>query len=386
MAEHPVYLDNMASTPVDPRVVAAMTPFWSESFGNPHSAEHAFGWRAHDAVQRAAASIARLIGAEADEIVFTAGATEANNLAILGLAHRAPADRRRILVSAIEHKSALSAARTAADRYGMILKTVPVDGEGQVDLGRLAAMISEDVLCVVSMAVNNEIGTIQDSAAIAAICAEAGAHFICDAVQAPLALDLDVDTDNIPLLILSAHKIYGPKGIGALYIRRDLMRSIEPQIYGGQQQGGLRAGTLPTPLCVGFGAAAELLDGCQAAQERSNVAALRDQFEEGLRRLGHAVAFNGGGAARHPGNSNVRFLERDGQDLITALQPRLAASSGSACSSGLNEPSHVLRAIGLNGTEANSSIRFSFGRFNTETDISIAVEALSDALDAKDAA
>jgi cysteine desulfurase len=386
MFEHSVYLDNMASTPVDPRVVRAMSPFWCESFGNPHSAEHTFGWQAHDAVQAAAESIARLIGAEADEIVFTAGATEANNLAILGLAHRAPPGRRRLLVSAIEHKSALSAARAAADRYGMTLETVPVDGEGRLDLGRLTETISEDVLCVVAMAVNNEIGTIQDTATVAAICADAGAHFICDAVQAPLAVDLDVDKNNIPLLVLSAHKIYGPKGIGALYIRRDLMRSIEPQIYGGQQQGGLRAGTLPTPLCVGFGAAAALLDKHEAARERARIAALRDRFEEGLRRLGHAVAFNGAGATRHPGNSNARFLARDGRDLIVALQPRLAVSSGSACSSGIIEPSHVLRAIGLKGDEADSSVRFSFGRFTTEADTSTALEALSEALGARDAA
>lgn len=376
----------MASTPVDPRVVQAMIPFWCKSFGNPHSAEHTFGWQAHDAVQQAAESIARLIGAEADEIVFTAGATEANNLAILGLAHRAPVGRRKILISAIEHKSSLAAARAAADRYEMKLEALPVDAEGRIDCDCLSEAISDDVLCVAAMAVNNEIGTIQNIDRVAAICAAAGAHFICDAVQAPLALDVDVNGSNIPLLVLSAHKIYGPKGIGALYVRRDLMRWIEPQIYGGQQQGGLRAGTLPTPLCVGFGAAAELLNKHQAALERAKVTALRDQFEKGLRGLGHAVAFNGGGAARHPGSSNARFPERDGRDLITALQPRLAASSGSACSSGFNEPSHVLRAIGLSGEEANSSIRFSFGRFNTEADISTAVEALSEALDVKDAA
>lgn len=283
-------------------------------------------------------------------------------------------------------KSALSAARAAADRYGMILETVPVDGKGRFDLGRLRETISEDVLCFVAMAVNNEIGTIQDIAPNAAICTEAGAHFICDAVQAPLALDLDVEMNNIPLLILSAHKIYGPKGIGALYIRRDLMKSIEPQIYGGQQQGGLRAGTLPTPLCVGFGAAAALLEKHEAARERAKVAALRDRFEEGLRHFGSAVAFNGAGAARHPGNSNARFRGRDGRDLITALQPRLAASSGSACSSGIIEPSHVLRAIGLKGDEADSSIRFSFGRFTTEADTATALEALSEVLAAEDAA
>jgi cysteine desulfurase len=335
-----------------------MAPFWSETFGNPHSAEHGFGWRANEAVERAAASIARLIGAEADEIIFTAGATEANNLAILGLAHRAPAARRRILISAVEHKSALSAAQAAANRYGMTLETMPVDGEGRIDVSRLAKTIAQDVLCVVAMAVNNEIGTVQDTPTLAAISAEAGAHLVCDAVQAPLAIDLDVDRDNIPLLILSAHKIYGPKGIGALYVRRDLLNSIEPQIYGGQQQGGLRAGTVPTPLCVGFGAAAALLEKREAARERTTVASLRHRFEESLRRFGHPVAFNGSAAARHPGNSNARFPGQDGRDLIASLQPRLA----------------------------DSSVRFSFGRFTTELDATAALEALSEALTAEEAA
>lgn len=380
MTERPVYLDNMASTPVDQRVVDAMAPFWSDSFGNPHSVEHTFGWRADEAVERAAASVARLIGADADEIVFTAGATEANNLAILGLAHRARPDRRRILVSSIEHKSTLAAARAAADRYGMIVETIPVDGEGRIDLNRLAGTISEDVICVVAMAVNNEIGTIQDTATIATICAASGAHLLCDAAQAPLAVDLDVSGCNIPLLVLSSHKIYGPKGIGALYVRRDLITSIEPQIYGGGQQRGLRAGTLPTPLCVGFGTAAALLGAQEAVRERSRIAALRDRLEDGLRGLGYPVAFNGAGALRHPGNSNARFIGRDGRDLIAALQPRIAVSSGSACSSGIVEPSHVLRAIGLTGEEADASVRFSLGRFTTEADVRVTLEAISGAL------
>ena len=192
-----VYLDAMASTPVDPQVVAAMAPYWSEAFGNPHSVDHVAGWRAADAVEAAAASIARLIGAEPDEIVFTAGATEANNLALLGLAGRAPPNRRRILVSAIEHKSVLSAARAAAARHGLNCETVPVDANGSIDTDRLAKMLSDDVLCVAAMAVNNEIGTIQDVAGVAAVCERVGAHFLCDAVQAPFALDIDVARDGM---------------------------------------------------------------------------------------------------------------------------------------------------------------------------------------------
>jgi cysteine desulfurase len=374
-----VYLDAMASTPVDPQVVAAMAPYWSEAFGNPHSADHAAGWRAAEAVEAAAASIARLIGAEPDEIVFTSGATEANNLALLGLAGRAPSNRRRILVSAIEHKSVLSAARAAA-RHGLSCEIVPVDAHGSIDADRLAAMLSDDVLCVAAMAVNNEIGTIQDIAGISAACERVGAHFLCDAVQAPLALDIDVADLGLATLSLSAHKIYGPKGIGALRIRRDVQREIEPQIHGGQQQSGLRAGTLPTPLCVGFGAAAELLLAGEVDAERSRVAELRDRFEIGLAGLGTPLRFNGVGACRHPGNSNVSFIRRDGRELLQSLQPKVAASSGSACSSGIVEPSHVLRAIGLSGEEADSSIRFSLGRFTNRREVEVALQAIAQAL------
>lgn len=274
----------------------------------------------------------------------------------------------------------LSIAHAASDRYGTIVEIIPVDANGRIDLNRLAGTISEDVICVVAMAVNNEIGTVQDIPAVAAICAAANVHFVCDAVQAPLAINLDVDRCEIPLLVLSAHKIYGPKGIGALYVRRDVRNSIEPQVYVGGQQCGLRAGTLPTPLCVGFGTAATLLETQEAVKERAKIESLRDRFENGLRRLGHPIAINGADAPRHPGNSNARFRDRDGRDLIAALQPKIAVSSGSACSSGIIEPSHVLRAIGLTGEEANSSVRFSFGRFTTEADIAATIEALSEAI------
>jgi cysteine desulfurase len=374
------YLDNMASTPVDLRVIESMRPFWSESFGNPHSADHWFGWKANEAVEGAAASVACLIGADADEIVFTSGATEANNLAVLGLAHRAPKGRRRILVSPIEHKSSISAVRVAAERYGLAYEMLVVDSEGRIDIENVSKVIGDDVLCVLAMAVNNELGTVQDIPAISAICAKFGAHLISDAVQAPCAVDLDVGRDNVPLLVLSAHKLYGPKGIGALYVRRDIRNSVEPQIYGGHQQGGLRAGTLPTPLCVGFGAAATILKGEDMIHERSRIEALRNQFETGLRQLDLSIAFNGAGAQRHPGCSNTRFDGHDGRDLLSLIQPSVAGSSGSACSSGITEPSHVLRAIGLSGEDADASIRFSFGRFNAEADVPVAIGAISQAL------
>lgn len=379
----PIYLDHMASTPVDSRVVRAMAPYWSEAYGNPHSIDHSFGWRAHEAVEKAAEAIARLIGADSDEIVFTSGATEANNLAILGLAHRAPAGRRRILVSAIEHRCALAAARAAAARYGTICEVIPVDVDGRVNPMRLAEMLSEDVLCVVTMAVNNEVGTIQDVAAIGAACAKVGAIYVCDAVQAPMAIDIDVARDGIGLLSLSSHKIYGPKGIGALYIRRDLQSAIEPQIYGGDQQRGLRSGSLPTPLCVGFGMAATLLSSAEAPAERTRVEGLRRVFETGIEGLGEAIAFNGFEAKRHPGSSNIRFIGRDGRHLLAMLQPLVAASSGSACASGVPEPSHVLRAIGLSAEAAESSIRFSLGRYTTEEDVIRAIGEISQCLAAE---
>jgi cysteine desulfurase len=357
-----------------------------DSFGNPHSADHSFGWQADEAVQKSAASVASIIGADADEIVFTSGATEANNLAILGLAHRAPPTRQRIIVSAFEHKSSLSAARVAAERYGMSFEIVPVTGAGLIDMERLQRMLSDDVLCVVAMAVNNEVGTVQDIDGIAAICADFGVHHVCDAVQAPMATDIDVARTGIATLSLSAHKIHGPKGIGALYVRRGLSGLIEPQIHGGHQQGGLRAGTLPTPLCVGFGAAADILSDATAQAERGRIAGLRDDFEEGLRRSGLDFTINGSDVPRHPGCSNVRFVGRDARDLISMLQPHVAASSGSACSSGIVEPSHVLRAMGLAGEEADASVRFSFGRTTSETDVVAALEAIADALSEEAAA
>lgn len=376
-----IYFDNMASTPADPRVVSAMEPYWTELFGNPHSVDHAVGWEAADAIETAAEAIARLIGAEPDEIIFTSGATEANNLALLGLADRAPMNRRRILVSAIEHKSVLSAARAAAARHGMTYEVLPADRHGSIDMDRLAATLSDDVLCVAAMAVNNEIGTVQDIDGISTACERVGAHFLCDAVQAPLSIDIDVSKYGMSTLSLSAHKIYGPKGVGALYVRRDIQGEIGPQIHGGQQQSGLRSGTLPVPLCVGFGAAAGILtEGDEAARERVRVAGLRDRFEAGLTGLGFPLRFNGRTGQRHAGNTNVSFLGRDGRHLLQLLQPAIAASSGSACASGTIEPSHVLRAIGLSGEEANASVRFSLGRFNTESDIEFALHAIGAAL------
>ena len=259
MQPRTIFADYQATTPVDPRVVESMAPHWSEEFGNPHSNDHMIGWRAADAVREAASSVAGLIGADPDEVTFTSGATEANNLALLGLARRAPSDRRRILVSAIEHKCVLAAARALAAREGFTIETIPVDREGFVDLETLERIVDETVLAVSVMAVNNEVGTIQDIEAISKALLSHGVLFHCDAAQAPCAMDVMGLASYADLISLSGHKMYGPKGIGALYIRRDLHQRIEPIIYGGGQQSGLRSGTIPTPLCVGMAAAVDIL-------------------------------------------------------------------------------------------------------------------------------
>ena len=372
-----IYADYQATTPVDPRVMAAMEPYWRVSFGNPHSSDHVMGWNAAEAVANAAASVAALIGADDSEIVFTSGATEANNLAILGLARRTPLGRRRILVSAIEHKSVLAAARALEEREGFTVELIPVDHDGFVRLDALDELLSDDVLLVSVMAVNNEIGTVQNISDIAELTRALNTLLHCDAAQAPCGMDVCDLVDSADLLSLSGHKMYGPKGIGALFVRHGLEDCLEPMIYGGEQQGGLRSGTVPVPLCVGMGSAAELLFGETGAEERQRIAQLRDAFIDGLPN----VILNGpNGTTRHPGNVNVRFPGTNAQDLLASMQPMLAASTGSACASGIPEPSHVLRAIGLSTEEADSSVRFSFGRFSSTIDVGIIAAALRDTL------
>ena len=376
-----IYADYQATTPVDPRVLERMAPHWRDSFGNPHSIDHVIGWRAAESVREAATSVATLIGADADEIVFTSGATEANNLALLGLARRAPAGRWRLLVSAIEHKCVLAAARSLEEREGFVVETVPVDGDGFVRLDVLERMLDDTVLVAAVMAVNNEVGTIQDVPRIGQLLRRHGVLFHCDAAQAPCAMDVGGLASHADLVSLSSHKMYGPQGVGALYIRRDLWTRMEPVLYGGGQQGGLRSGTVPVPLCVGMAAAAEIARSAEGAAERERVAQLRDAFVRSLRRGSIPLTVNGPATAgRHPGNANLQFAGCNAQDVLGALQPRLAASTGAACSSGVPEPSHVLRALGLSEAEAAASIRFSFGRFTTDEEVAEAARLVLDAL------
>ncbi len=379
-----IYFDHQATTPLDPRIFRKMEPFWRESFGNPHSIEHSIGWAADKAITDAKASVATLIGADADEVIFTSGATESNNLALLGISRGldAASDRRRIFVSAIEHKCVLAAAQALQEHGGFKVDTVPVDKKGKIKQDELKKMISSDVLLCSFILVNNEIGTIQEISEISQICRASGTLLHCDGAQAPAAMDLSQIADRVDFLSLSGHKMYGPMGIGAVYIRRDLQPCIEPVIYGGGQQDNLRSGTLPLPLCVGMGEAAKLCTGDEAASVRKRVRSLRDNFVEQLVQTHWSIQLNGPDLDdRHPGNANVRFEGFDAQDILGALQPKLAASSGSACTSGIPEPSHVLRAIGLNTEQADASVRFSLGRDTTESDVQNAVELITQALE-----
>ena len=273
-------------------------------------------------------------------------------------------------MSAIEHKCVLAAARSLEEREGFTVGTIPVDGEGFVDLEALAAMVDETVLVASVMAVNNEIGTIQDLPRIATLLRGHDVLFHCDAAQAPCAMDVGDLALHADLISLSGHKIYGPQGIGALYVRRDIQERVEPIVYGGGQQGGLRSGTVPVPLSAGMAAAMEIVRSAEGGGERARVGRQRDSFVELLKGSRYPVVVNGPmGNLRHPGNANLRFDGLAAQDILGALQPRVAASTGAACTSGIPEPSHVLRALGLSAEQADSSIRFSFGRFTTAEEI-----------------
>jgi len=350
--------------------------------GNPHSGEHAFGWAARDVVERARAAVAALVEADADEIVFTSGATEANNLALFGAAERAPLGRDTLLVSSIEHASVLAPARALSTR-GFHVIELPVDGDGRLEMSALEAALSERVLLVSVGAVNNEVGTIQDLPTIGMRCRAVGALFHTDAAQSLAACSLPFGTLPVDLASLSSHKAYGPSGIGALYVAAGCADRVAPQILGGDQQHGLRSGTLPTVLCAGFGRACEIL-AMTGQEERLRVAALRDCLWRTLEALIPGLSLNGprNSALRHPGNLNFAIDGVDARDLIQQLQPDLACSTGSACHSGNEEPSHVLGALGLDSKRAFSSLRLSLGRQSTTEDVHTAAGLIASALEA----
>jgi cysteine desulfurase len=376
-----IYLDHQASTPVDSRVFAAMAPYADRAFANPHSSDHALGWESAEATEQSAIDIGRLIGADPDEIIFTSGATEANNLALLGLNRGCHAPLRdTVLAAATDHKSILAPGR-ALEKSGSKFQCVRVDATGRIDLDHLEICLSDAVLLVSINLVNSEIGTIQDLGAIANITRRNGALLHCDASQAPCTLDIATLADFADLISLSGHKVYGPKGIGVLYIRRSIQPQIEPMIFGGGQQRNLRSGTVPTPLCVGFAAALRIATDESAVAERERLASLRDSLIRQIRNGGWQIILNGPPAAhRHSGNANLQFVGFSAHDLLGMLQPSLAASVGSACSTGIPEPSHVLRALGLDEREAGASVRFSIGRYTTQVDVDAAASLICEAL------
>ena len=377
-SSQPIYLDCHATTPLDPAVAEAMRPWWEEGFGNPHSGDHWFGWQANQAIESARVEIAALIGADAGEIVFTSGATEANNLALLGAARGAARGRNQILLSAIEHKCVIEAT-AALGRENWQIEIIPVDHNGLIRLDALETLISDNTAIVSVMAVNNEIGTIQPIDAIGQMCNDVGAWFHCDAAQAPAAMSIDVLDTHITLLSLSSHKIYGPKGVGALYARNDVLAQLQPISYGGGQEQGIRSGTLPTPLCVGFGHACTLMKN-QRDTDARRIARLRDRLWAGISRAVPSATQNGSIDHRHPGNLNICFEGNDAGAILGRLQPALAASTGSACTTGIPEPSHVLTAIGLSLQNAESSIRFGLGRCTSEEETDRSIRLLVDRL------
>ena len=372
-AVRPVFLDNQSTTPTDPRVVEAMLPFFTERFGNPHSTDHAYGWDAEEAVERARGELAALIGASPREVIFASGATEANNLAIKGAARFRKAERPHVVTCATEHKCVLESCRQL-EREGFRVDVLPVKADGLVDLDLLAETVGEETAIVTIMAVNNEIGVIQPLAEIAAICRAKGAYFHSDAAQAVGKIALDVTALGLDLLSISGHKFYGPKGIGALFVRRRPRVRLEAMIDGGGQERGLRSGTLPTPLCVGLGATARLAREELAAEE-ARISGLKARLLEGITGRLDGVRLNGSAEARIAGNLNLAFEGVDAEALMRAM-PRLAVSTGSACTSTSVEPSYVLQALGLPETRSRASLRIGIGRFTTEAEVDLAIEEL----------
>jgi cysteine desulfurase len=373
----PVYLDNQATTRCDPRVVQAMLPFFSEDYGNPHSVEHVMGLKAEAAVEAARAQLAALAGAEPREIIFTSGATEANNIAIKGAARFALAmdnPRRRVVTVATEHKCVLeSVADLAAEGFEPVV--LPVRPDGLLDPEILAQALATPTLLVSVMAVNNETGVIQDTPKLAAIAKHAGALFHSDLAQAVGKIQLDLTAWKVDLASISGHKLYGPKGVGALFVRRRPRARLAPLFSGGGQERGLRSGTLPTPLIVGLGEACRLA-AQEMAAERERVVGLRGVLLQRLQRDIPGIQVNGDVHARIAGNLNLTFPQATAADLMQAL-PDLCVSTGSACSSAAIEPSYVLRALGLSDQQAARTLRIGIGRFTSAADIDYAAAALS---------
>jgi len=368
----PIYLDYSATTPVDPRVAQKMIPFLTEQFGNAASRSHAFGWEAEKAVEEAREHVAALLNADPKEIIWTSGATEGNNLAIKGAANFYKGKGKHIVTMKTEHKAVLDTVREL-ERQGFEATYLDPEQNGLLDLEKFKAALRPDTVLVSVMMVNNEIGVIQPIAEIGEICRTKGIIFHCDAVQAAGKIPIDLQKLKADLLTVTAHKVYGPKGIGALYVRRKPRVRIEPQIHGGGHERGLRSGTLPTHQIVGMGEAFRIAK-LEMAAESERIRSLRDRLLAGFKDL-EEVYVNGDMQRRIPGNLNVSFNFVEGESLIMGIKD-VAVSSGSACTSASLEPSYVLRALGRSDELAHSSIRFTIGRFTTEEEIDYAVRLL----------
>ena len=365
----PIYLDNHATTPLDPRVLEAMLPFLQGKFGNPASRSHSFGWEASKAVDLARQQVAAVIGAVPDQIIFTSGATESDNLAVKGIAE-ANRDRGKHIITAVtEHKAVLDSCKHL-EQCGFEVTYLPVRSDGVIDVGEFRGALRADTTLVTIMAANNETGVLQPIADIGGICRERGIAFHTDAAQAAGKVPIQVSAQNIDLLSISGHKLYGPKGVGALYVRKGPDLKVAPQIHGGGHEHGLRSGTLNTPGIVGLGKACEIAE-TELPQESCRIAGLRNRLRDRITSDLDGVSINGSIQHRVPGNLNVSFSGIQGEELLTALDD-IALSSGAACTSDHIEPSYVLKALGLSDDLAQASIRFGLGRFTTEPEVDYA--------------
>jgi cysteine desulfurase len=371
--DQPIYLDYQATTPMDPRVLEAMMPYFTHKFGNPHSRSHSYGWEAEEGVEKARGQIAKLIGADEKEVIFTSGATESNNLAIRGVAEFYKDRKNHVVTTVTEHKCVLDTCRHL-EQNGFEVTYLPVQKNGLVDLEVLRNAITDKTVVVSIMAVNNEIGVIQPLEEIGKICREKKTFFHTDAAQAAGKIPLDVEKMNIDLMSISGHKIYGPKGIGALYVRRKPRVRLVPLIVGGGQERGFRSGTLPTPLCVGLGEAAEIC-AKEMEAEAKRLKKLQDRMLKGLNAKLTDIIVNGDLEHRIPGNLNISFAYVEGESLMMGIKG-LSVSSGSACTSASLEPSYVLRALGVEEEMAHTSLRIGLGRFTTEQEVDTAVDEL----------
>lgn len=376
MVKLPIYLDNNATTPVDPRVLDAMLPYFTEHFGNAASRNHPFGWAAEEAVDYAREQVAKLINADPKEIIFTSGATEADNLALKGVFEMYASKGNHIITAVTEHKAVLDACKHI-EKLGGEVTYLPVGADGLVDLKELEAAIKPTTILVAIMYANNEIGTIQPVKQISEIAHKHGALFFTDATQAVGKIPVDVLKDSIDLMAFSAHKMYGPKGIGALYVRRKNPRvKVTAQMDGGGHERGMRSGTLNVPGIVGFGKACELCR-LEMEQDTARISQLRNKLEKALAGIEEAY-INGSIEHRLPHVSNISFKHVEGEGLLMGFNKNIALSSGSACTSASLEPSYVLKALGLGDDLAHSSLRFGLGRFTTDEQIDYTIEAITD--------